>query len=232
MSVSRGFGLNGKSIYTNVVTPQEVWLNFTVDSTNGNGLGVRSPKSNGYVEYVFMHTSATPGRQGGYLNPNPQAGFAVVKFKNNFNYYLGGFSGQIVPLTSTGTTALTAGHVYVITTLGTTTLAQWITAGLPAGYTPTVGQTFVAAATASIGGTGTAGVPGVPTTQVVNVVGDPNTLINNSSIAANAGALITLQFSAATAAGTTTLVAAAPADGTVVGCQFCFDRSSVTIDGL
>jgi hypothetical protein len=232
MSVARGFGLNGTKLYTNVTVMKQIWCNFVVDSTNGNGWGVRSVKSNGYIESVFMNTSATPGKQNALTNPNPQAGFAVVRFKNNFNYYLGGFSGQIIPLTSTSTTSLTKGHVYVITTLGTTTVAQWQTVGLIVGVTPAVGATFVAAASVSIGGSGTVGVPGVPTTQVVTVVGDPNTVINNASIAANAGAQIVLQFAAATASGTTTLVAAAPADGVVVSLFFAFDGSSVSIDGI
>lgn len=232
MSVVRGFGLNGKSLYTNVCKPTEVWCNFIVDHTNGNGWGVRSVKSNGYVEAVFMNTTQTPGKQNALTNPNPQAGFAVVRFKNPFNYYLGGINGQIVPLTSTSTTSLTAGHVYVITSLGTTTAAQWTTAGLAAGFTAAVGVTLVAAATASIGGTGTVGVPGNPTTQVVTVVGDPNTTISNANVASNSGAQVVIQFSAATAAGNTALIPAAPADGTVVGLQFCFDSSSVTVDGL
>ena len=232
MSVARGFGLNGKSLYTNVTKPQEVWCTFIVDHTNGNGWGVRSVKSNGYVEAVFMNTTATPGTQNSLTNPNPQAGYAVIRFKNNFNYYLGVFNGQVVPQTSTSTTSLTAGHVYVITSLGTTTTAQWQTAGLIPGVTPAVGSTFVSAVTASISGTGTVGVPGVPTTQVVTVVGDPNTVVNNASIAQNAGAQVVVQFAAATNSSTTTLVAAAPADNTVVAMQFCFDGSSVTIDGL
>lgn len=233
MSVARGFSQNGKSYYSNVTKPIDVNLNFIVDSTNGNGLGTRSLKSNGYVEAVFMHTSVTAGRSpGGILNPNPQVGYASVIFKNNFNYYLGGFSGEIVPLTSTSTTSLTAGNVYVITTLGTTTLAQWQAAGLPAGFAPAVGQAFVAAATASIGGTGTVGIPGVEVAPTVSVVGDPNQLINNASIAKNAGAQVMIQFSGPTNSSTTTLVPTAPANGSVVGMCFRFDGSSVTIDGI
>lgn len=232
MSVSRGFGLNGKSLYTNVTKPEEVWCNFIVDHTNGNGLGIRSLKSNGYIEAVFMNTNQTPGSVNRFLNPNPAAGFAYVIFKNNFNYYLGGVSGQIVPTVSNTTTSLTSGNVYVITVLGTTTTAQWQAVGLPMGLTPAVGQSFVATATVSISGTGKVGVPGVPTTQVVSVVGDPNGSIANASIASNAGARIILQFSAATAAGNTAMIAAAPADNTVIGLQFCFDASSVTIDGI
>jgi hypothetical protein len=232
MSYASGFGLNGKSLYTNVTKPMEVWCNFVVDSANGNGFGVRSLKSNGYIESVYMATSATPGKIAGYTNPNPQAGYALVRFKNNFNYYLGGFSGQVVPLTSPTTTSLTAGHAYIITVLGTTTLAQWQAVGIPLGFTPAVGMSFVATATASISGTGKVGIPGVPTTQAVTVVGDPNASIANSNIAAYAGAVVMVQFSAPTAAGTTTLIPAAPADGTVVAMQFCFDGSTVTIDGL
>jgi hypothetical protein len=232
MSVARGFGLNGKSIYVNVAKPIVVNLNFIVDHTNGNGLGIRSLKSNGYVESVFMNTSVTPGVINGVTNPNPIAGYAQITFKNNFNYYLGGFSGQIVPLTSTSTTSLTTGHVYVITTLGNTTLAQWQTAGLPPGYTPAVGQAFVAIATASIGGTGTVGIPGVAVSQVVTVVGDPNQEINNANISQYAGAKVIVQFSGATSSSVTTLAPTAPADGTVVGMTFNFDGSSVTIDGI
>src|ERR1700722_13005671 len=99
MSVVRGFGLNGKSIYWNVAKPMVVECNFIVDAANGNGLGIRSLKSNGYIQNVFMHTSSTPGTNNGYTNPNPAVGLILVQFKNNFNYYLGGFSGFVSPTT-------------------------------------------------------------------------------------------------------------------------------------
>jgi hypothetical protein len=232
MSVARGYGLNGKSYYSNVCKPIDCNLNFTVDSANGNGLGIRSLKSNGFVEYVFMHTSATPGSVGSVVNPNPAVGYAVVKFKNNFNYYLGGFDGEAAPLASTNLTSTTQHNPYVITSLGSTTLAQWQAAGLLPGFTPTVGQAFIATATGSIGGSGTVGAPGVLSVLKLSVVGDPNQTISNSSIAANAGAMVMIQFLAPTNSSTTTLVAAAPADGTVVGMCFRFDGSSVTIDGI
>lgn len=232
MAYARGFSQNGKSLYTNVTKPAEVWCNFIVDAANGNGLGIRSLKSNGYLESVFMHTSATPGVVGGYTNPNPAVGYAMIRFRNNFNYYLGGLNGQISPLSSTNLTSTTTHSVYVITSLGTTTAAQWLAAGVPAGITPAVGTAFIAIATGAIGGTGTVGAPGLPTNLTVTVVGDPNTTIANSNIAAYAGAQVMLQFAAATNSSTTTLVAAAPADGTTIGLQFCFDASSVTIDGI
>jgi hypothetical protein len=232
MSVARGFGLNGFKYFTNVVTPCDVNLNFIVDSANGNGLGIRSLKSNGYVESVFMHTSATPGVVGSITNPNPAVGYALVTFKNNFNYYLGGFSGQVTPLTSTSTTSTTQHSVYVITSLGTATLAQWQAAGLPMGLTPTVGQAFIATATGTIGGSATVGIPGEQVAPIISVVGDPNQTISNSNIASNAGARVVLQFAGPTNSSTTTLIPTNPADGTTVGMTFSFDRSSVTIDGI
>jgi hypothetical protein len=232
MSVARGFGLNGKSFYTNVCKPMDVHLNFTVDSTNGNGLGIRSLKSNGYVENVFMHTSATPGSNNGHLNPNPASGLVLVQFKNNFNYYLGGFSGFISPVTGSALTSTTAHNAYVITSLGSTTLAQWQAAGVPMGLTPSVGMSFIATATGSIGGSGTVEVPGISGITSVEVVGDPNQSIANSSIAANGGAYVLLQLLGATSSSTTTLVPTAPANNSVIGMVFQFDGSSVTIDGL
>ena len=236
MSVARGFGMNGRALYANVAKPIFCFANFTVDSANGNGLGIRSLKSNGFIRNVFMHTSATPGSNDGALNPNPAVGYALVQFKNNFQYYLGGFSGNIIPTTSntTSTTSgLTVGAPYVITVLGTTTLAEWQTIGLPVGLTPTVGQSFIAIATGTGGShTGKVGLPGVPSNVVVSVVGDPNQSLNNSNIASNGGGYVLVQFAAATNSSTTTLVAAAPSDSTVIGMTFIFDGSSVTVDGI
>jgi hypothetical protein len=223
MSVARGKGQNGGHYYSNITSPGEFDLNFIVDSTNGNGLGVRSIKSNGYVQNVFMNTSSTPGMGlGGQTNPNPLAGYALIQFKNNFNYYLGGYSGFVPPLTSTSTTSTTSGHPYTITSLGTTTLAQWQAAGLYKGFTPTVGQSFIATASGAIGGSGTVGLPGTPLVNQLSVVGDPNQTISNSQISANGGALIIVQFLG-------DLAVAAPANGTTVAMTFKFDSSSVSI---
>lgn len=202
MSVARGFGINGKSYYTNVCGPRDVNLQFTVASTNSAGLGVTSVKANGFVEYVFMHTTQTPGSVNGFTNPNPASGYAIVKFKNNFNVYLNNYFSQIVPTASNSTTSLTSGNVYVITAVGNTTLANWQAVGLQKGLTPTVGQAFVATATTSITGSGTVGLPGVPTINSISAIGDPNQSIANSSIASNAGAIVVVQFSALSPAGT------------------------------
>lgn len=232
MSVARGFGLNGTKYYTNIAKPTHVNFTFTVNAANSAGLGVTSVKSNGYVEHVFMHTSATPGSVAGFLNPNPPVGYAFIRFKNNFNIYLNNDITQNPPLVSTATTSVTANGVYAITSLGTATLAQWQAKGLQPGLTPTVGQAFVATATGTIGGGATVGLPGQLTASNAVVVGDPNQSLANLNIASNAGAIVIVQFSGPTSAGVTTMIPTNPADGTMISMRFSFDASTVTIDGL
>ncbi len=233
MSVARGFGLNGKSIYMNVTKPSVVAFNFIVDSMNGNGLGIRSLKSNGYIENVFMHTTTTPGSNNGFLNPNPLAGYALIQMKQNFNKFLGLAGGFVTPVTTStkvDNSALTVGQPYVITTLGNTTAAQWLTLGVPAGVTPAVGVVFTALLVGVAGeaNTSTSRVM-LPTTSLIpliEVVGDTNAMVT-SNIASNSGQWITLQFSASSTSSVTN-----PADNSVFGGRLWFDGSSVTIDGI
>lgn len=201
MSVARGFGLNGKSIYTNIAKPMDINLQFAVTPTNG--LGITSLKSNGYVRNVFMHTSTTPTANDGYTNPNPANGYALIQFKNNFNYYLNGYAQAQVP-TATSTkidnSALTAGLAYVITIVGNSTLAQWQAIGLPPGITPAVGVSFIAIAVGAGANTSTSRVQ-LPTTSGVfgvEVVGNPSVSLASSTIATNGGAWLLLQFMGAT----------------------------------
>lgn len=230
MSVFRG-GKNKGLIYHNLTQPISIVVNFTVDSTNGNGLGIRSLKSNGWVRNVFMHTSATPGANSGVTNPNPAVGYALIQFKQNFNIYLGGFSGFVSQLSGSSvavTSGLTQFAPYVITTVGTTTVAAWQALGLPPGLVPTVGQSFIAATATAGSGTGTVQAPAAAGAGItaVDVIGDPNQSISNSSIAANGGAYVLVRFSAATSSSVTTLVATAPANNSTIGMTFNFDQSS------
>ena len=240
MSVARG-GMNGGHFYANVASPICVNCNFVVDPANANGLGVRSVKSNGWVRNVFMHTSATPGIGDKMTNPNPAAGVALIQFKQNFNYYLGGFSGFVTAVaspTTAVTSGLSIGSPYIITVLGNTTLAEWQTIGLPAGLTPTVGQSFIAIATGTGGAhTGKVGIPSPSGIISIEVIGDPNASIANSSIAVNGGAFVMVQFQAPTITSVTNawespLIATAPTTGSVCGMTFFFDGSSVTVDGI
>ncbi len=197
MSVARGFGLNGKSYYTNVTKPQDISLTFAVTPTNG--LGITSLKSNGYVRNVFMHTSTTPGSNDGYTNPNPANGYALIQFTNNFNYYLNGYAQFRAPTTTStkiDNSALTAGLAYVITVLGDATAAQWLAIGVPPGITPAVGVSFIALTVGAGANTSTSRVQ-VPTTSGiygVELVGDPGASIANTSIGTYGGAWLLLQF--------------------------------------
>jgi hypothetical protein len=162
---------------------------------------------------------------GGFVaagNPNPAPGYVVVKFKNNFNNYLGGYSGFVSPLTGTVLTSTVKGQPYVIVSLGTTTATQWTAAGMPAGFTPAVGSAFIALATGAIGGTGAVEQAATSGISSMEVVGDPNQEISNSALAQNGGAMIILQM-------LTSGVLTTPKDGSVAGMLFSFDRSSVQI---
>lgn len=210
----------------------QIDVNFVVDSTNGNGLGIRSLKGPGYstaagvpgVSNVFMHTSTTPA--GG--NPNPAAGLIVVQFAKNYSAYIGGYSGAVSPLTgsaltlSAGGGAIVAGNAYVIVSLGTTTTAaNFVTAGLPVGNVAAVGAAFIATAAAATGtGLGNAQVQAVGVSGVMSfeIMGDANQTLNGTS-----GSQLILQCLAPTVSGSayqTPMLPTAPANGSVIGLRF------------
>lgn len=223
MSKARG-GQNAGHFYSNITMPQEVDVTFTVLATNG--LGVSSVKSNGWVNNVFMHTSTTPTANNGVTNPNPASGIIIVQLKQNFNVFLGSRWNIQAGLTGSDLTSVTTNVAYEITAVGTTTTAQWVTAGLPVGFTPAVGQTFIAAGSVSLGGTGTVKAFAASSVASIEVFGDPSTMLNNSNIGSNSGAYIFLR--ALDYAGS--LVA--PTASSIINLSLLFDRSSVTIDGL
>lgn len=231
-----GFGINGKSYYSNIAKPIDVNMAFMVDSTNVNGLGVSSLKSNGYVNNVFMHTSATPGVNNGYTNPNPAVGYILVQLKNNFNHYINNMTAMISSITAPTTainSGLTVGDAYMITSLGNTTEAEWQSIGVPVGVTPAVGMSFIATAVGTgAGPTGTVGLPVASGIQAVEVIGNPDVSIANSNVSKNGGAWVLLACYGATATADTALIPKAPLDFSVVTLCLRMDGSSVTVDGL
>ena len=119
---SKQTGNNGGRSYDFLNKPVKINCDFIVDSTNGNGLGIRSLKGAG-VQNVFMHTSASPGKgNNGYLNPNPAAGYALIQLNNNYGRYEGGFSGFASPTTGStiaiNSTTLSIGSPYIIASVG------------------------------------------------------------------------------------------------------------------
>ena len=153
---------------------------------------------------------------------NPAPGYCLIQLKNNFNQYLGGFQGFVSPVSGTPLTSTTAGQAYVIVSLGTATAAQWTAAGVRPGLTASVGMSFIAIATGTIGGSAAVEIPSNSGILSVEVVGDPNQSIANASIAQNGGAWLLLQFLNASGL-------AAPAPQSTCGMKMCFDGSTVSI---
>ena len=117
MSVARG-APNAGHFYSNIISPIKVDLQFTVNAADSGGYGITGLKSNGYVQNVYMNTSATAASG----SPNPAAGQGLIILKQNFNTYLGceysiqsPVSGSALAINGT---ALTVGDAYQITTVG------------------------------------------------------------------------------------------------------------------
>ena len=147
---------------------------FVVDADNVNGKGISGLVAQG-ISAVYMHTSQTPDAN----NPNPESGYILVEFERGFSSFESlsftatpPASGASLLVASAG---LTVGRVYTITILGTTSAAQWLALGVPAGVTAALGVTFVAKATSATG-TGAVQVPATAGSAIVSIqpLGDPS----------------------------------------------------------
>lgn len=224
------FNYPNNKLYQYEAYPVLLTCNFIVDSTNGNGLGIRSLKGSG-VANVFMHTSATPA-VGNYavLNPNPAVGGILVQLQNQFSRLLSVSSSIISPVGSSSTSTV-ANVPSIITVLGTATVAQWVAKGFPVGVTPSLGAAFIASASGVIGGSAQAAPASVSGITCIEGVGDPNATLQNANIYQNGGATLLMQALGATNSSTTTLIAKAPADGTVISLAILLSNSSVQVNG-
>jgi hypothetical protein len=239
MPTPRGNFPNAGHYYANTFRPTRIDVQFTVAHADTGGLGLTSPKSNGFVQAMFMNTNQTPGVSDGLTNPNPAAGFLQIFLKNNFAAFLGAQAIIRSPLTGSSVkidnSAMTAGVPYVITTLGNATLAKWQAIGVPLGVTPAVGVAFIALTNGGSGNTLTSRVQtaSVSAVQTLELVSNPD-LNTASSIVKNGESLI-FQFLAptiSTGAYIAPMLPTAPADGSVVSLGLLFDGSSQTVDGL
>lgn len=179
-------------------------------------------------------------------SPNPAAGYMVVKLSDNYNgllFYgmqdnspLSGTNLGFIEGENSGTSGLTIGQDYVITVLGTTTTAAWVALGVPIGVTPALGVSFIAIATNSGLGTGKVQLNLATGSGIVkyDILGVPNKSIapigpNYST--ASIGSWFYFRCLAATSSSVTTLVATAPADGTVIYGQVYLSNTSLQLGG-
>ncbi len=219
-------------LYTPHAMPVLIDCNFGVLATNS--LGISNLKGTA-VQNVFMHTSTTPGTGNNSLvNPNPEESGIVVQLQDNYNK-LFGFSWSInAPISGTGikidNSALTAGVLYTISILGTSTEAVWHAIGVPAGITPAVGVSFVALTVGAGANSSTSRVQisaatgsGVAAIELVGVA--------NNTIAplpgANQGYGSQLLFQCRDYAG----ALVAPVDGSLIYLQMYLSNSSVIVSG-
>lgn len=182
---------------------------------------------------ITIHYSAV-GSPASSAGGGVSAGTIVVQFQDNFNYYIGGGSNFQSPVSGTpisisGSSVLTIGAPYVIQTVGTSTTANWVAAGLPVGQIPTVGQAFIAKIVGSGTGTGTVEAPSNSGIDHIEVIGDPNTTFgayyNGASILGGAsGSYMLFQCLAAS-------VATAPALGTKINLRFYMSNSYIAVQG-
>lgn len=113
-------GFNGGRSYDFLNKPVKIDCNFVVDSTNANGLGLRSLKGAG-VKKAYMYSTA-PITANPLTSATYSIGLAWIQLQNNYQRYVGGFSGCVSPTYSTpaaiNATALTVGKPYMIATVG------------------------------------------------------------------------------------------------------------------
>lgn len=203
---------------------------FTVAPADTAGNGVTGQVGGG-IKKVFMHTSATPATG----SPNPAVGYIYVQLHDPFYNLYSHEVGFQSPVTGSGiaingASSLTLGVPYVILTLGTTTAAEWLAVGVPAGVTPAVGVTFFAKATSAGGAhTGTVKAVGISGISSVELCGTP--ALSPANPVQNGGGILIFQCLAPTSSSVTTAVPTAPAVGTIIRLKLVVSNSSILIKG-
>ncbi len=110
--------------------------------------------------------------------------------------------------------------------MGTTTQANWVTSGVPAGITAAVGVVFKAAATSA--GTGTGKAIGASAITHTELVGNPNLMLNSQPFtAALGGGYVTFQTMGPTSSSVTTPIATDPDNGEVMHLSILLSNSSI-----
>lgn len=226
---NRNFASGGK-IYSMHVMPVLLDCNFIVAPADSAGYGITNLKGPA-ISDVFMNTSATPAAG----NPNPVAGTIVVQLADNFNRsFLAGLNVITSPTTGSpikiDNADMTPGTAYVITTLGNATAAKWHAIGVPAGITPAVGVSFIAASDGGSGDTLTSRVQNTANSgsavASIEVVGNPDLSLSPSP-SANQGFGGQIILECRDYAG----AVIAPVVGSKISLAFYLSNSSVVIQG-
>lgn len=234
--------LSGGKIFSGFKDPVEITCQFTVAPANGLGVtGTKGP----YVQNVFMHTSTTPAAGNrnpatpniAITNPNPASGTIVVQLQDPFARLLEyDFSitqqpnGTPVKIDNS---AMTAGVAYTISTLGNASAAKWLAIGVPAGVTPAVGVSFIAASDGGSVNTSTSRV--APSAAAgsnifsIEMVGNPTLSANPSVQTQGFGAQLIMECRNDSSSDAPAI--ATPATGTVICLRFLMATSSTTING-
>lgn len=121
--------------------------------------------------------------------------------------------------------AFSVGTVYQIVTLGNTTQAQFVAAGLPTGIAAAPGVIFKAATVGA--GTGTVKALGTSGVSNVELIGNPQLMLSNQPFTGNNGGFINFQCLAPTSSSVTTAIAADPANGAVMMIQLLLNNSQI-----
>lgn len=206
------------------------WLEakFVVTPTDPRGITLPANQTqlSPGISNIFMHTSTTPATG----NPNPAAGEIMIQLMDSYRTYYSGTTSFVGPLTGTPSSSTTTNVINVITALGTATLANWQTVGLPIGITPAVGVSFVATSSASIGGSATIDLKATAGANVdhIEVIGTnfqsnlTNGSVRNPSVVSAAGGYIYL-------AAYKNAALTAPATGTLITLGFILGDSSARV---
>lgn len=155
------------------------------------------------------------------------AGVHRIVPQDQYNLFFCGVPNIISPSTGGAVAggAFVPATLYTILTLGNTTVAQWVAAGLPLGVVPTIGLPFVATTVGA--GTGTVQAVTPSGISITELAGSPNV---HGSLATPAQGLV-LGFYGPTDATHTPPILTDPASGSVVKYGYFLRNSSVKTGG-
>lgn len=154
-------------------------------------------------------------------------GIYQVKLKDNFVAFVDSDYQMRSSVSAAGAVtggAFVTGTLYQIQTLGTTTQAQWVAAGVDPDFTAKVGTPFVA--TAAGAGTGTVKAIAPSGIVQVEIVQTTSTMLNNLNSVQKKGSSFIVQTLAATSSSVTTLIPSDPLNGSTLGLKFWFRDST------